>query len=131
MALCLGTCGDPRGVGVSYERGTPAKLFLLHLLTPHPFSAHLNILRSALTRLVDLKIERKILARHRLPPRKMEPAIFEGPKRCSRFPRKLGSRVVQLENYHVHSVHVYVQVKPQNRIKKNSGTAIFRGPCMY
>ena len=24
VALCLGTCGDPRGVGVSYERGTPA-----------------------------------------------------------------------------------------------------------
>ena len=23
MALCLGTCGDPRGGGVSYERGTP------------------------------------------------------------------------------------------------------------
>ena len=23
VALCLGTYGDPRGVGVSYERGTP------------------------------------------------------------------------------------------------------------
>ena len=23
MALCLGTYGDPKGVGVSYERGTP------------------------------------------------------------------------------------------------------------
>ena len=23
VALCPGTCGDPRGVGVSYERGTP------------------------------------------------------------------------------------------------------------
>ena len=23
MALCLGTYGDPRGLGVSYERGTP------------------------------------------------------------------------------------------------------------
>ena len=23
MALCLGTYGDPRGAGVSYERGTP------------------------------------------------------------------------------------------------------------
>ena len=22
VCLCLGTCGDPRGVGVSYERGT-------------------------------------------------------------------------------------------------------------
>ena len=25
VALCLGTYGDPRGVGVSYERGTPVK----------------------------------------------------------------------------------------------------------
>ena len=24
VALCLGTYGDPMGVGVSYERGTPA-----------------------------------------------------------------------------------------------------------
>ena len=23
VAVCLGACGDPRGVGVSYERGTP------------------------------------------------------------------------------------------------------------
>ena len=23
MTLCLGTYGDPRGMGVSYERGTP------------------------------------------------------------------------------------------------------------
>ena len=26
MALCLGTYGDPMGVGVSYERGTPVAL---------------------------------------------------------------------------------------------------------
>ena len=26
LALCLGTYGDPRGVGVSYERGTPIHL---------------------------------------------------------------------------------------------------------
>ena len=25
VALCLGTCGDPRGVGVSCERGTPVE----------------------------------------------------------------------------------------------------------
>ena len=25
VALCLGTCGDPRGVGVCYEQGTPVK----------------------------------------------------------------------------------------------------------
>ena len=25
MALCLGTCVGPRGVGVSYERGTPVQ----------------------------------------------------------------------------------------------------------
>ena len=25
VALCLGTYGDPRGVGVSYERGTPVQ----------------------------------------------------------------------------------------------------------
>jgi len=24
--MCLGTCGDPRGVGVSYEQGTPVDL---------------------------------------------------------------------------------------------------------
>ena len=23
VGLCLGPCGDPRGVGVSYERGSP------------------------------------------------------------------------------------------------------------
>jgi len=28
VALCLGTCGDPRGVGVSYERGTPYTEFI-------------------------------------------------------------------------------------------------------
>jgi len=27
VALCLGSCGDPRGVGVSYERGTPEGTF--------------------------------------------------------------------------------------------------------
>jgi len=26
VALCLGTYGDPMGVGVSYERGTPVHL---------------------------------------------------------------------------------------------------------
>ena len=26
VALCLGAYGDPRGAGVSYERGTPAGL---------------------------------------------------------------------------------------------------------
>ena len=28
VALCLGTCGDPRGLGVSYERGTPVHSLL-------------------------------------------------------------------------------------------------------
>ena len=26
VAPCLGTYGDPRGVGVSYERGTPVQV---------------------------------------------------------------------------------------------------------
>ena len=29
-ALCLGTCGDPRGGGVSYERGTPVEKSKCH-----------------------------------------------------------------------------------------------------
>ena len=30
IALCLGTYGDPMGVGVSYERGTPVLLRVVH-----------------------------------------------------------------------------------------------------
>ena len=34
MALCLGTYGDPRGVGVSYERSTPVgfRVWVLELM---------------------------------------------------------------------------------------------------
>ena len=34
MALCLGTYGDPRGVAVSYERGPPLHVDLLHAYVP-------------------------------------------------------------------------------------------------
>ena len=33
IVLCLGTCGGPRGVGVSYGRGTPVDLCLVLVRT--------------------------------------------------------------------------------------------------
>ena len=55
VGLCLGTYGDPRRVGVSYERGTPVKgagaysrRSLVHWSTPFPVSPASHYLREEL-----------------------------------------------------------------------------------
>ena len=94
----------------------------LNYLRSHtaPQNADLNHLRShGAPQNADLNTAKKNWSLQCLPPRRMELANFRIEKPVNISPEKLSSRVVKLQKFHVHSVHVHVQppIKIQNHRK--------------
>ena len=97
----------------------------LIFLRPHttPQNAVLNHLRShGAPQDVDLDTAKKKWSLRCLPPRRMELANFRIEKTVNISPEKLSSRVVQLQKFHVHSVHVHVQLPIKSKIIGNRHT---------
>ena len=96
-----------------------------------PFIEDLNVLRSASQPFFWTSIQRKNVARHRLPLRRMELVNFGVQKSVNIFQEKLGSRVVQVGKKYVHSVHVDVHITQPNKQIQNNREPSFKWYTVY
>ena len=96
------------------HRGLRCGPELFKVLTPHPFSTDVDILRSAHTCFADL-CTAKISGSTSISPIENGAGDFWFQKSVDTSQEKLGSRVMHVEKNHVHSVHEQTQTRARGQ----------------